>query len=159
MPMKEFIESLERDKKQTFQGFACQLPNLREGFKKTDDLKNEAGIYAFVKNGKIVYVGNTRNLKNRISGHRSTSVNRATFAVKLTREQLDMPATYKKGEGAKALVESNRNGFGDAFRANADKIKEMEVWFVKEESPVPRYLLEVYIHLKAGLPEKDFETS
>ncbi len=118
------------------------------------------GIYQFYEfindNWEIVYVGRTRNFHQRFGLHVRFDPNQASFAFKRTRSKLGLPATYKKGSGAKQLM--LRDDVQKTFRQEIENIKDMRAQFIKVDDPVEQYLLELYAAMKAGLDLKDFDT-
>ena len=110
----------------------------------------------------------TRNLRKRLNGHCSSSVNRATLAVKMARIGADRDANYKSERSAKDLYENDLN-----FRAEFDKARERisatQVRYVAEHDDVRQALLEIYAAVEldtilragseAGSYKKDTDSS
>jgi len=115
-----------------------------------------AGIYAFFENDAPQYVGRTRNLQQRIRGHISANHYTATFAFKMARRKLRLPATYNK-LGARAQLQ-NDPIFRPEFLRQIERVKAMQVHFVEIVDPIYQYLVELYAHLEYGLPLDEFET-
>ena len=59
-----------------------------------------AGVYSLSEADRPLYVGRTRDLRNRLSDHRSSSVRRATLAVKMARRHSRLHANYKGNRSA-----------------------------------------------------------
>jgi hypothetical protein len=84
----------------------------------------------------------------------------ASFAVKLARNKLGLPANYKKGSGPKSLLLDAGSGFREAFdQARAD-ICKMDMRFIKwdEGDDVGLALLEMYVTHVLGTQYNDFGT-
>lgn len=117
-----------------------------------------AGVYSLSEADRPLYVGRTRNLPNRLSAHRSSTVKRATLAVKMARLHSDLPANYKRSRSAVHLHKHDRR-----FRAEFDKARErisaLEVHYVREDDDVQQALLEIYAAIRLGTPYNSFRTS
>ena len=103
----------------------------------------QPGVYLLSESGRPLYVGRTRNVRRRLSGHRSSAVTRATLAVKMARIAANRPATYTTGNSASHLYSHDptfRTGFDEA-RA---RICAMEVRWVDEADDVRQAMLEIY---------------
>lgn len=119
-------------------------------------LPNEPAIYVFYEDNTPVYVGRTRNLRNRIRGHITESHNKATFAFKSARLQTGKNATYKKGEGRDNLIKDAN--FSLAFKSHIDKIKTMNIKYLIIIDPIKQYLLELYAAMELGTSLTEFDT-
>ena len=115
-----------------------------------------AGIYAFFENDAPQHVGRTKNLQQRLRGHISANHFSATFAFKMARGKLGLPATYSK-VGARAQLQ-NDPIFRPEFLWQIERVKAMPVRFVEIADPVQQYLVELYAHLEYGLPLDEFDT-
>lgn len=117
-----------------------------------------AGVYSFSEADRPLYVGRTRNLRNRLSAHRSSSVRRATLAVKMARLNSHLPANYRRNRSAVYLLEHNSR-----FRAEFDKARErisaLQVRYVREDDDVRQALLEIYAAIRLDTPYNSFRTS
>ena len=137
-------------------GFASAIANTKPAFRRLVGMDpfrvderpspvpvGTAGVYVLSEPDRPLYVGRTRNLRNRLSGHCSSSVNRATLAVKMARIGADRDANYKGDRSAKYLYENDLN-----FRAEFDKARQrigaMQVRYVAERDDVGQALLEIY---------------
>ena len=118
----------------------------------------EPGIYVLSESGSARYVGRTGNLRQRLANHRSSSPTQATLAVKMARIATKRPVTYKKGSGAKDLLD-NCPDFASAFQKARDGIRVMQVrWVVVAESEddgVLQARLELHAAVELGTLEKD----
>ena len=117
-----------------------------------------AGVYVLSERGSAVYVGRTGNLRKRLADHRSSSVMRATLAVKMARVKAKKPATYRPGSGAKHLFE-NCSTFRAEFEAAMKRVRTMQVrYFVvpeDEDDGVRQALLEIYAAVELPTLERD----
>lgn len=118
--------------------------------------RKRAGIYAFFENEIPLYIGRTRNLQQRLRGHISVSHFTATFAFKMARGKLGLPATYS-AVGARGQLQ-NDPIFRPEFLRQIERVKAMQVRFVEIADPVHQYLVELYAHLEYGLPLDEFDT-
>jgi hypothetical protein len=118
--------------------------------------RKRVGIYAFFENEVPQYVGRTRNLQQRLRGHISASHYTATFAFKMARRKLGLPATYSAMGGRAQL--QNDPIFRPEFLRQIERVKAMQVRFIEIADPVYQYLVELYAHLEYGLPLDEFDT-
>jgi hypothetical protein len=114
-----------------------------------------AGIYAFFENDAPQYVGRTRNRQQRLRDHISANHYTATFAFKMARRKLGLPATYNKI--ARALLQ-NDPSFRPEFLRQIERVNAMQLRFVDIADPVHQYLVELYAHLEYALPLDEFDT-
>jgi len=148
-----------------FQTHTEKLPDLMNRLRNCEPFEEKgvvwqkklAGVYSLEEAGKIVYVGRTRNLKQRLRSHITAHENKASFALKRARIELDRKATYKTENSKKALL--REPDFLAAFKRHVDMIKKMPVRFVKIPDPIDQYLFELYAHLEYDLPLDGFDTS
>lgn len=113
------------------------------------DFSTKGGIYVFYENNEPVYVGRTRNLKNRIRIHITSDEMGSNFALKIAKEVagdsgLDISGVKNK----KQLMQVP--GFRDLFIAAKSRIRKMDLKIYEVEDPITQYLLEVYAHLSLG---------
>ena len=119
-----------------------------------------AGVYSLSEADGPLYVGRTRNLRSRLSAHRSRSVRQATLAVKMARRHSDLHATYRRDRSAKYLYEHD-----PLFKAEFEKAREhisaLQVRYVHEDDDVRQALLEIYaaIQLDTTIRYNRFRTS
>jgi GIY-YIG catalytic domain len=114
-----------------------------------------AGIYAFFENGTPQYVGRTGNLQQRLRSHIAANYT-ATFAFKMARRKLGLPATYNK-VGARAQLQDDPI-FRPEFLRQIERVKAMQVRYVEIADPVHQYLVELCAHLEYALPLDEFDT-
>ena len=116
----------------------------------------DPGIYVLFENEHPVHVGRTRNLCQRLQGHRSRSHYSASFAFKRARRDLGVVATYKT-EGSRAQLAKDPV-FGPVFKRQVESVRAMSYKFLKVKSKLDQYLLELYAVLEYNLPDDEFDT-
>ena len=130
---------------------------------KTSPEKDISGIYLFSENGKPVYVGRSRNIRNRYNGHIKSSPYSASFAFLLAREKTGMnEASYISGpktSGPKTRIELMKDcKFKKAFDEARHRIREMEFRYVEESDSIRQALLVIYCAVKLNTEYNKFET-
>ena len=130
---------------------------------KTSPEKEISGIYLFSENGKPVYVGRSRNIRNRYNGHINSSPYSASFAFLLAREKTGMnEASYISGpktSGPKTRNELMEDcKFKKAFDEARQQIREMDFRYVEESDSIRQTLLEIYCAVKLDTEYNKFET-
>ena len=137
----------------TFEDIISTFPErMRELTEKTpvpvSSLKNipAQGIYVFYENGKAIYVGRSRNLRQRFRQHRqqSSGHHSATFAFMIARQDAE-----------KAGVDVNRTRdqlqtdprFDLLFKKAKKRVAEMHVQVLSMDDPIELTLFEVYAAL------------
>jgi len=114
------------------------------------------GVYLFSENGKHLYVGRTRRLRQRI--REQSRSEEAPFAFRLAREETGCTeATYTTKGSRKDLM--SRPEFQDAVRNALSRIQQMEVRYVEEDDPIKQTLLEIYVAVVLETPYNSFATS
>lgn len=116
------------------------------------------GAYLFSEGATPMYVGQTRNLKQRLSQHtaRSSRENQASFAFRLAEEaaqaeNLDAVGTRKQ------RAENPR--FSELFAKARQRVVDMDVRFMEVVHPVERTMLELFVAQALDLSRyNDFET-
>ena len=103
----------------------------------------QPGVYLLSESARPLYVGRTRDVRGRLSDHRSSSVTRATLAVKMARIAANRPATYTSGNSATDLY-SHDPTFRTQFEEATTRICAMQVRYVIETDDVRQALLEIY---------------
>ena len=127
-------------------------------------LPRAPGVYLFTEPGTgHLYVGRTRNLRNRIAEHCPRIIPRsrvppATFAVKLARESTGLGPTYQRRGGLRDLFANNPE-WRDAVAMAVVRIRKMEVRFVEESDPLRSALLELMAAAELQTPYNSFETT
>lgn len=118
----------------------------------------QAGIYLFSENGVHLYVGRTNTIRKRLQKHcrPSSDHNSATFAFRLAREITGITQATYVAEGSRAsLVQDSI--FGPEFRAQKQRVREMQVRYVDEPNSMRQALLEMYVSVCLSTPHNDFD--
>ena len=101
------------------------------------------GVYLLSESDRPLYVGRTRDVRGRLSDHRSSAPTRATLAVKMARIAANRPATYTSGNSATHLY-SHDLTFRTRFDEARARICAMQVRWVDETDDVRQAMLEIY---------------
>jgi hypothetical protein len=139
-----------------------RLPILLDQLRSMSPIKGplpaSAGVYAFSERGKAMYVGQTRNLRQRMRQHMgpSSQHNQAVFAFNLARAHAELAGTLPSG----TRREMERDAvFAELFRTQRKRVAEMDVRFVEISEPELRTVFEVYAAMALGTLEyNSFET-
>ena len=115
------------------------------------------GIYVFYENGKPIYVGRSKNLKQRFRQHRqqSSGHNSATFAfmvAKLDAEKVGVDIKRTRVEL------QNDSVFSPIFSKTKRRISEMQVQVLQMDDPIEQTLFEVYAALELKTEYNNWET-
>ncbi len=113
-------------------------------------------IYVFYSEGVPVHVGRSRNLRQRLRGHVTSSHYSASFAFKRARAETGLYASYRKGEGRSALM--TNPVFAAAFARALGEVKGMTVRYLTVDDPIDQYLLELYAALELETSLTEFDT-
>ena len=114
-------------------------------------------IYVFFEGERPIHVGRTRNLRQRISGHVSSSHYSASFAFKETRKVTEnIKASYKSAGSRSSLFE--QPDFRSEFDKQIHRLRECNIKFLVVNDPVDQYLLELYAALEYGTSLTEFDT-
>jgi len=102
-----------------------------------------AGMYLFLEDGQPMYVGQSRNLRQRLANHcrPSSGHNKASFAFNLARRELEEQGHQLVG--SREAIE-NLQVFLEPFRDAKKRLDEMEVRYVTCNDPELRTVFEVY---------------
>jgi hypothetical protein len=125
-----------------------------------NDLKKVPGIYYFSEDGITLYVGRTKNMRQRYKNHchPSSKGNDAPFAFKLARIQTGKLKPSYRAEGSrKHLMEDEL--FRAAFDQSKSRIRKMELRFIEIDDPIMQTLFEVYVSLELKSVHNDFATT
>lgn len=132
-------------------------PNEHGNFPITAPPSETEGIYCFYENGKPLYVGRSRNIRERVLQHRrrSSGHNAAQFAFNIAKKRFEKnhPCEKLSREGL-----SNDDEFACLFTEAKDRVRKMSVRFVKIKDPIEQTIFEVYTHIKLETDFNDFET-
>jgi hypothetical protein len=125
-----------------------------------NDIKKLPGIYYFSEDGITLYVGRTKNMRQRYKNHchPGSKGNDAPFAFKLARiETGRLKPSYKAEGSRKQLMEDEL--FKAAFDQSKARIRKMELRFIEIDDPIMQTLFEVYASLVLKSVHNDFATS
>ncbi len=116
-----------------------------------------AGVYLFAEDGAARYVGQTRDLRRRITQHCAgySQQNQATFAFLLARQEAEADPRIDLRRSRKALSADPR--FADMFRRTRERVSRMAVRYVEVDDPELRTVFEVYATVMLGT-DNSFET-
>ncbi len=116
-------------------------------------------VYLFSEGKRHLYVGRTRNLRDRLGQHSRPSArqNEAVFAFKLAREMTGQTKAAYNSKSSRPALAKQRD-FRGAFAAAKARVREMNVRFVEEADPLRQALLEMYVAIALKTPYNDFET-
>jgi predicted GIY-YIG superfamily endonuclease len=118
-----------------------------------------ACVYLFSEGGRHLYVGRTRNLRQRLRNHcgNASEHNQAAFAFKLAREFTGRTRVdYSKQNSRKELLAVP--SFAAAFSNAKIRIRRMELRFIEEKDPLRQALLEIYASFVLKTAHNDFDT-
>jgi predicted GIY-YIG superfamily endonuclease len=124
-----------------------------------DDFKHlpKKGIYVFYENGKPIYVGRSKNLRQRFRQHRhqSSGHNSATFAFMIARLDAE-----KEGVNIKRTREELQNDpvFSPIFSKTKTRVSEMQIQVLPMDDPIEQTLFEVYAALELNTEYNNWET-
>ena len=117
-------------------------------------------VYLFSENGRNLYVGRTRHMRQRMRQHSIPSArhNQAVFAFRLAREATGRLIAMYTGDGTRALLAASDPAFVAAFTDSKRRIRAMQVRYVEETDPLRQALLEIYASIVLATPYNDFNT-
>ena len=125
---------------------------------RTSPEKKISGIYLFSENGKPVYVGRSKNIRNRYNGHIYSNRHSASFAFMLARDKTGKNEAIDKS-GSKTRKELMEDcNFRKAFDKARQQIREMEFRYVEESDSIRQALLVIYCAVKLNTEYNKFET-
>ena len=120
--------------------------------------KDISGVYLFSEKENPVYVGRSKNIRNRYNGHIYSSRDSASFAFLLARDKTGQNEASNKS-GSKTRKElMNDCKFNKAFDEARQRIREMEFRYVEESDSIRQALLEIYCAVKLNTKYNKFET-
>lgn len=116
-------------------------------------------VYLFSEADNHLYVGRTNRLRQRLleHGRPSSGHNSAPFAFLLAREETGKTTATHKSFGSRDELEADPV-FAAAFAAARQRVRAMDIRFVKESDPMQQALLEMYVAIVLRTPYNDFET-
>ncbi len=139
-----------------------ELKHLEKG-----ELPKEGGIYVlYDKEEKPIYLGRTKNIRQRIQLHirDSSKEESATFAFNLTKKHFeesknkDILYNAKRKRTRKDLI--NDKEFLSVFNKKKELVKSMKLKYILVENDVIQTIFEPYLAVKLGTYNKynSFET-
>jgi predicted GIY-YIG superfamily endonuclease len=116
-------------------------------------------IYLFSEGTRHLYVGRTRNLRQRLRQHSIPAAqhNQAVFAFRIARETTGRLVADYSAEGSRVAL-SLATDFGAAFSKAKERVRSMDVRFLEETDPLRQALLEIYVSIVLKTPYNDFCT-
>ena len=150
--------------------FAAQIEKVEASFQRLMDTApvrmdehrsstpRKAGVYVISEQGHALYFGRTRDLRRRLTDHRSSSVSKAALAVRMARCETGLRASYKREHSAPHLYKTDE-AFRAAFDSATERISAMRVQYVVEEDDVRQALLEIYAAVQLDTPYNSFRTT
>lgn len=116
------------------------------------------GVYLISEGDSPLYVGRTRNLRQRFRNHTSGRPEQSAFAFRLARKDSGhLKATYKPVGSRKHLMQDP--SFRSAFEQNIKRIKAMNARFVVIDCPLMQHIFEAYAAVSLRTPHNEFTTS
>ena len=125
----------------------------RAPFGERDGIPKAPGIYLFSEGPNPIYVGQTRNLQQRLRQHTSPSSkeNSAPFAFNLAlAEAQENPSIDTNGTRKATAAQPE---FDTLFRAARERVAQMNVQVIELDDPVTRTVFEVYAARVLGTDE------
>lgn len=116
------------------------------------------GIYILSEGAEIQYVGRSKSIRKRVQQHSrpSSGHNSAPFAFRLAKVALKLGrATYTK-KGSRTEVEKTP-AFRLAFSSAKNRIRAMDVRFVREDDAVTQAIMEICIAVELKALHNDFD--
>jgi len=118
-----------------------------------------SGVYLLSEGSRHLYVGRSRNIKQRLGRHsRPGATHRmAALAFRMAREETGhVRRAYAARGSRKDLMQDPR--FAAAFMAAKARIRAMDVRAVAEADPATQAILEIYVAVELGTPYNDWDT-
>lgn len=114
------------------------------------------GVYLFSENNRVLYVGRSNNIKQRLRNHIADSHFKATFAFLLAREESNfLRPSYKQKNSRENLLQNRV--FRRCFDKARTSIREMKVRVVEETDATKQALLEIYATVATSAKYSTFD--
>lgn len=149
---REYVEALHPSFERLLQAAPVKIKDLPR------DAPGQC-IYLFSEGSRHLYVGRTKNLRQRLRQHSipGSQHNQAVFAFRLARESTgSLVAAYTVSGSRAALCAQDE--FGSAFVLAKERVRNMDVRYVEEKDALRQALLEIYVSVVLKTPYNDFET-
>ncbi len=139
-----------------FSSLIDQLPQLLDSLQPIDwraipAKEKRAGVYVFYEKNKPIYVGRTKNLKQRIRSHYcKQSHNKSSFVFLMACDTFGRKkASYKKQDGRKELFKDPVFREKHYLKAH-ERLAKMKLRFVEIPDPKLQHLFEIYAAMVLG---------
>jgi hypothetical protein len=122
-------------------------------------LPTKCAVYLFSEDNNHLYVGRSKNLRQRLRGHciPSSTHFSASFAFRIARQETGhLKATYTAKGSRKSLVIDTV--FGQTFEIAKKRVSSMDIRYVEEVDQTNQALLEIYASTVLKTPYNDFDT-
>ncbi len=148
----EFQKIIEK-----FPGYMNELQGVPPvSYSELNDIP-KMGVYVYYENEKPVYVGRSKNIRQRFRQHRqqSSGHNSATFAFRLAKHDAE-----KRGIDIHRTREKLQNDdkFIPIFSESKRRVSVMKIQVIQMNDPVEQTLFEVYAALKMKTEYNTWET-
>lgn len=124
-----------------------------------NELKNvpKQGIYVFYEDNKPIYVGRSKNFRQRFKQHSqmSSNHNSATFAFIIAKHDAEKKNIDLNKTRDELQVDPD---FLPFFKNAKERVSEMKIKVIDIENPIEQTLFEVYAALELKTPYNDWET-
>jgi hypothetical protein len=114
------------------------------------------GCYALIDEDEYLYVGISKNLKQRMRNHTSGRPEQSAFAYKLACELTGLKSDYTKTGSKKILMQNPE--FAEAMKSTTERVRNMSAKCVTIEDPSQRYLFEFFAAVSLDARYNDFNT-
>lgn len=149
---REYVEALHPSFERLLQSTPVKIKNLPR------DAPAQC-IYLFSEGPRHLYVGRTKNLRQRLRQHSipASQHNQAVFAFRLARESTGSLVAAYTASGSRAAL-CAQDEFGSAFTLAKERVRNMDVRYVEEDDSLRQALLEIYVSIVLKTPYNDFDT-
>ena len=147
--MDAALEEFEASMNARFQEIVDKMEPLLEKLRNSDlltwdDLARvpQQGVYVFYEDGRPIYTGRSRRMRQRIREHgaRSSRHESATFAMKLLRDAIKEPEGHSSEYTRPQLQEK----YADEYAAQRERVRNMRFRVVEIKAPEVQTVFETY---------------
>jgi len=130
----------------------------------SSELKNipKRGIYVFYEDNKPIYIGRSRNLRQRFKQHhrKSSDHHSATFAFMIARLDAKKAGVEMEKNGKKKTRDELQKDpvFSQIFSNAKKRVSEMHIQVLSMDGPVEQTLFEVYAALELNTEYNKWDT-